>query len=101
MATNLRYEKIRLDRVDASRIIGEYYRALSMFFAGYGQCPTIRPLNLSSIHGKNLVKRAKNQNNGILKKNKNGIITITCDFCNRTFLIYDIDQHENQCEKHT
>lgn len=95
------YERLRLDRISSAKILGDYYRLLSLSFnSGHDECPLIRPIDLLSVHGRNLLNRACNQSNGNLKKNKDGFITICCNYCNKTFIINEIDQHERECEEH-
>jgi len=97
---NERYEKIRRERVSRAEQTGNYYRKLSLHYNGeYENIPTLRPLDLLSDYGQALIARALSQ--GPLNKNKDCFIKLLCRFCNRTFIINDVDQHERECDKHT
>src|ERR1035441_2280008 len=95
------YGEIQFQRQEASRLIGEYYRAVSLFLnGGYFPRPDTFALDLESKHGRYLLARANQQYHNKLEKTQDGFIKIRCEYCAKTYRIQDIDQHQRDCASH-
>jgi hypothetical protein len=95
------YGEIQFQRQEASRLIGEYYRAVSLFLnGGYFPRPDTFALDLESKHGRYLLARANKQYSGCLEKTKDGNIKIRCEYCGKVYRINEIDQHQRECPLH-
>jgi hypothetical protein len=95
------YEIIRAERVEISKCLGDYYRELSSWYAN-GNDPelldTDRSFDSNSSRGKKLLKISKEQF-GTIAINKDGYIKIICEYCNKTFIVNNIDRHKLYCDK--
>ena len=103
MKNSAAYEKIRIERVEAAKTIGDYYRDVISYWYALGNDPdeldtrkTFRP---DSSRGKKLLLRAKKQFNNKLEMTEDGYVKIRCEYCNKTFIINNIDLHSLSCDK--
>ena len=93
-------DEIRLEKINKSRQLGDYYRAISLWQnGGYTELPQNIYFDISKAHSKKLIKEAIRQY-GSLQYTTEGFIKIKCPHCGEVQIINNYDFHIRECEEH-